>query len=97
VLVSLVCWSLRRLLELVVCGGGRNGSRLKQHGVTASGEIGHQDPLVAINDALSQFAADKIVLVTEDHHNWKEHGIHENVQQYGLPLRHLTVPHDLAL
>jgi hypothetical protein len=74
-------------------------SRLERHGVSAEGEVGDKDPVVAITDALARFPAEKIFLVTdtEPHQNWKEHRIREQTQQFDLPVRHVTVPHELAL
>jgi hypothetical protein len=74
-------------------------SRLEQHGVVARGEVGDADPELAIDDILAQFAADKIVLVTEtrDHRNRHERKLVEHLEDYRLPIRHIVVDHDVAL
>jgi len=72
--------------------------RLDQHGVSARGEVADPDPAQAVDDAWSGFHADKILLVTEtgDHENWRERDLRRRLGSYGVPVRHVTVEHDLA-
>jgi len=68
--------------------------RLEEEGVAAYGEAGESDPLTAIEDALTTFDADEIVLFThaEGSRNWAEEGlVGEAERRFPLPVRHLEV------
>lgn len=68
--------------------------RLEEEGVTATGETGESDPLVAIQDALATFDADEIVIFShpEGHQNWREEGVVEQAERrFNLPVRHLEM------
>jgi hypothetical protein len=68
--------------------------RLEEEGVSAHGEAGESNPLTAIEDALTDFDADEIVLFThaEGSRNWREEGVVEEAERrFPLPVRHLEV------
>jgi hypothetical protein len=70
--------------------------RLKERGVDARGIIGANDPVLAIDDALALFAAQKIVLITDsrEHENWREHKLPVYLQGLDIPSVRVIVPHD---
>ena len=72
--------------------------RLNEHGVPAQGEVGDPDPAQAVEDTLVEFAAEKILIVTEtrNHENWREHALSERLEKHKLPIHHLVVAHDIA-
>jgi hypothetical protein len=62
--------------------------------VTVSGEIGSDDPLRAIEDALRSFGADEIIVSTHPagQSNWLEKDVVERAKEYyGLPVTHVIV------
>lgn len=69
--------------------------RLGQEGVAASGDTGESDPVAAVQDALSTFAADRIVLFI---HTGGERRYREDIdvedlkERFGLPVDQATVP-----
>jgi GABA permease len=66
-------------------------------GLDASGEIGDDDPLQAIEDALRTFAPDELIISThpEGRSNWLERGVVEHARErFALPVTHVVV--DLA-
>jgi GABA permease len=66
-------------------------------GLDATGEIGDDDPLQAIEDALRTFAPDELIISThpEGLSNWLERGVVENARErFALPVTHVVV--DLA-
>ena len=67
---------------------------LTRAGVNARGEVGDSDPLLAIEDALSQFAADEIVISTHPRgrSNWLEKRVVARAEErFDLPLTHIVV------
>jgi hypothetical protein len=70
--------------------------RLKERGVEARGIIGANDPVLAIDDALARFAAQKIVLITDsrENENWREHKLPVYLQGLDIPSVRVIVPHD---
>ena len=70
---------------------------LTTDGVTVSGHIGDAKPLTAIEDALSQFPADLLVLSTfppgESH--WLEDGLLEGAEWLSVPVRHYVSEYGL--
>src|SRR6266699_694199 len=69
-------------------------ARLREHRVSARGEIGDPDPLQAIEDALRTFGADEIVISThpEGRSNWLEHGVVGAARQrFAVPITHVVV------
>ena len=66
-------------------------------GIDARGEIGDADPLLAIADALSRFAADEIVISThpEGRSNWLERNVVKNAgERLAMPVTHVVVDVD---
>lgn len=57
--------------------------RLEEEGVEALGEPGESDPLLALQDALATFEAQRIVLVThpDGELNWLEDGVVDQVKE----------------
>ena len=72
-------------------------ARLEASGLEVRGEIGDEDPLVAIEDALRTFGADAIVISThpEGRSNWlKQNVVDRARERFALPVTHVVV--DLA-
>jgi nucleotide-binding universal stress UspA family protein len=70
---------------------------LGEAGVDARGQVGDDDPIQAIDDALRTFGADEIVISTHPpgRSNWLERGLVERARErYGCPIAHVVV--DLA-
>ena len=68
--------------------------RMDEDGVDAAGDTGEADPLLAIQDALTTFPADEIVLFThtDGDRNWLEEGIvDEAKERFDVPVRHMLV------
>ena len=68
--------------------------RLDEEGVDAAGDTGESDPLLAVQDALQTFAADRIVLFThgEGKRNWLEEGFVEQARdRFQAPVTHMIV------
>ena len=68
--------------------------RLGQEGIAASGDTGESDPMLAIQDALTTFDADRIVVFT---HPVSEEGYREDLdldeisERFGKPVDRATV------
>lgn len=68
---------------------------LARAGISASGEIGADDPLQAADDGLREFAAHEIVFVTTPGTNtdWVERGVVEAAKtRYAVPVTHIALP-----
>jgi hypothetical protein len=68
-------------------------AELRTRGVSARGEVGDANPLVAIDDALARFPASAIVIATlpPGESNWLERGlIDKAMARFGLPVTHLV-------
>jgi hypothetical protein len=68
--------------------------RLEEEGVDAAGDTGEDDPLLAVQDALQTYPADRIVFFThpEGGRNWLEEGVVEEARErFGPPVEHMTV------
>lgn len=68
--------------------------RFDDEGIDAVGETGESDPLLAIQDALQTFPADRIVLFThpEGQRNWLEEGVvAEAEERFEPPVSHIVV------
>lgn len=75
--------------------GRRNtaAAALASHGLAVTAEVGDSAPLLALEDALSQFAADEIVISTlpRDRSHWLEQGLAERARErFGLPVSHVV-------
>jgi hypothetical protein len=71
--------------------------RMDEEGIDAAGDTGESDPLLAIQDALTTFPADEIVLFTHasGDKNWLEEGLVEEVKErFDRPVQHLVVEAD---
>ncbi len=69
-------------------------SAMRDAGITVRGEIGADDPLLAIEDALRTFAPDEIVVSThpEGRSNWLERGVVEAARErFAVPVTHVVV------
>jgi hypothetical protein len=70
---------------------------LHEVGVDASGEIGDDDPLQAIEDALRTFAPDELIISTHPlgRSNWLERGIVTGAhERFVMPITHVIVDLD---
>jgi hypothetical protein len=68
--------------------------RMGEEGVSAVGDTGESDPLLAVQDALQTFEADEIVLFTHPtgQRNWAEEGVVEEAERrFAQPVRHLLI------
>ena len=68
--------------------------RLDEEGIDAAGDTGESDPLLAIQDVLTTWPADEIVLFThsEGERNWLEEGVvDEAKERFAPPVRHFVV------
>jgi hypothetical protein len=68
--------------------------RLDEEGIDAAGDTGESDPLLALQDALTTYEADEIVLFTHagGKQNWLEEGlVDEATNRFSVPVRHLVV------
>jgi len=68
--------------------------RMEEEGVDAVGETGESDPLLALQDALTTFEADEIVLCTRPGGdlNWLEEGVVDEVRaRFDRPVRHIEI------
>ena len=69
-------------------------SLLRDAGIDAQGEIGDDDPLQAIEDALRTFGADEIVVAThpEESATWLERHVVERARErFALPIAHVVI------
>ena len=63
-------------------------------------EVGDADPVNAIEDALREFPADEVLVITrpDEDASWLESGSGETAQnRFHLPIRHVTVSEDGSL
>jgi hypothetical protein len=68
--------------------------RMNEDGVDAAGDTGEEDPLLALQDALTTFDADEIVLFTHPNaeRNWQEDGVVDDARsKFQQPVRHIVV------
>jgi hypothetical protein len=74
-------------------------AELRRSGISALGQVGDSDPVVAAEDALRQYPADEVVIVahTEDQARWFEDGLFERAQEALYPsVRMIAVRHEEA-
>ena len=67
---------------------------MRRHGISARGQRGDPDPLMAMDDWLSDFAADEIIIATHpaDQLNWLERDIVEKARRnFHLPVTHAVI------
>ena len=75
----------------------RSLAALREVGVDASGAIGDDDPLQAIEDALRTFAPDELIISThpEGRSNWLERGVVTGAhERFVMPITHVVVDLD---
>ena len=68
--------------------------RLEEGGVDAAGDTGESEPLVALQDALATFDADRIVVFTHEGEDsaYREQELTPEVERrFGLPVSHSTI------
>ncbi len=67
--------------------------RLEEEGIDAAGDTGESKPLVAVEDALATFRADRIVVVShpEDQRAWSEEDLDEVRERFDIPVEHRQV------
>jgi GABA permease len=76
------------------------GAVLRSQGLTVSVETGDSVPLLAIEDALSQFHADEIVISTlpVDRSHWLEHNLVELARgRFNVPVLHVVAGDEAAI
>jgi hypothetical protein len=68
--------------------------RLEEERVDAAGDTGESDPLLALQDALTTYDADEIVLFTHagGKRNWLEEGLVDQAKErFQPPVKHMVV------
>lgn len=68
--------------------------RLRRRGIEASGLVGDEDPLRAVEDILHTFPADELIVSTHtaDCSNWMARDVVQRaVERFGLPTSHVEV------
>ena len=74
-------------------------AELHERGISARGEVGDSDPMVAIADALAHCAASEIVIATHPpgRSNWLERGLIEKADaRFDVPITHLVSSYGLV-
>jgi GABA permease len=69
-------------------------ARLDADGIDAVGDTGEEDPLLALQDALTTYQADEIVLFTHagGKQNWLEEGLVDAATtRFDVPVRHMVI------
>jgi hypothetical protein len=75
-------------------------SQLHAAEIDAEGEIGDEDPLLAIENALRTFGADEIIISThpESHSNGRERDLVKRARErFALPITHLVIDPDVRV
>ena len=68
--------------------------RLEEEGVDAAGDTGESDPLLALQDALATYEADRIVIFThpgEERSYREDELVAEAQRRFGVPVVHSTI------
>ncbi|MBV8989283.1 MAG: hypothetical protein JOY58_03955 [Solirubrobacterales bacterium] len=65
-------------------------------GLSATGQTGDENQLLAVEDALAQFHPHAIVLITRvpGQQNWRERQLIAKVARFGLPVQGAQITHD---
>jgi nucleotide-binding universal stress UspA family protein len=74
-------------------------AELYERGINARGEVGDSNPMLAIADALAEFAASEIVIATHPagRSNWLERGLIEKAKaRFAVPVTHLVSSYGLV-
>lgn len=72
---------------------------LRNRGVSARGDVGDANPMLAIADALADFPATEIVIATRPpgRPHWLERGLIENARaRFDVPITHIISSHGLV-
>jgi hypothetical protein len=73
---------------------GRLLERLRGEGFEVQGDIGDDDPVQAMEDALRRYPADEVIISTHPpgRSNWLEHDVvHRAQERFDLPVTHVVV------
>jgi hypothetical protein len=68
--------------------------RLEEDGVDAAGDTGESEPVVALEDALATFAADRIVVFSHpegDRDYREDEGLAGAEERFGIPITHALI------
>jgi hypothetical protein len=68
--------------------------RLEEEGVDAAGDTGESEPVVALQDALATFAADRIVVFSHpggDRDYREDEGLADAEARFGIPVTHAVI------
>ena len=68
--------------------------RLEEEGVDAAGDTGESEPVVALQDALATFAADRIVVFSHpegDRDYREDEGLADAEARFGVPVTHALI------
>jgi hypothetical protein len=68
--------------------------RLEEEGVDAAGDTGESEPVVALQDALATFAADRIVVFSHpggDRDYREDEGLADAEERFGVPVTHAVI------
>jgi hypothetical protein len=68
--------------------------RLEESGVDAAGDTGESEPVVALQDALATFPADRIVIFSHpegDRDYREDEGLADAEQRFGIPVTHALI------
>jgi hypothetical protein len=66
--------------------------RLEEAGIDAAGDTGESEPIVAIQDALATFAADRIVVFSHPDLDYREdEGLATAEERFGVPVTHAQI------
>jgi deoxyribodipyrimidine photolyase-like uncharacterized protein len=65
---------------------GETVEELREEGVRARGTAGESEPLMAIQDALATFPADRILIFRGDEDDYREERLAEAQERFGVPV-----------
>ncbi len=67
--------------------------RLEEEGIDAAGDTGESEPVVAIQDALATFPADRIVIFSHagERDYREDEGLADAEQRFGVPVTHAEI------
>ena len=68
--------------------------RLEEEGIDAAGDTGESEPVVALQDALATFPADRIVIFSHpegDRDYREDEGLADAEQRFGIPVTHALI------
>ena len=66
--------------------------RLEEEGIDAAGDTGESEPVVAIQDALATFPADRILIFSHPDKDYREdRDLEDAEQRFGVPVTHAQI------